>query len=129
MKVFIVDASSIVREHLVALLCDVQGIEITGQAENAAEAIQSIKVLRPDAVILDLQIQGGNGIEVLRDIKRGATSPLVMVFTNDPSPQSELQRMQAGADFFLDKTNDVERLLEIVGTLSEETLSELKKDG
>jgi len=129
MRVFIVDDSSIVRERLVALLRDIQGIEITGQSGDATEAIQSIRGLSPDAVILDLQIQGGNGFDVLRDIKQRETSPVVMVFTNDPSQQSEQRCMDAGADFFLDKTTDIARLLEIVGSLSRESSSVLDRDG
>jgi DNA-binding NarL/FixJ family response regulator len=119
MRVFIVDDSSVVRERLVALLSDLQGIEISGQAENAAEAIQSIRGLSPDAVILDLQIRGGNGLDVLRDIKRRGASAVVLVFTNDPFPGSEQRCRDAGADYFFDKTTDVEKLIDSVKSLEQ----------
>jgi DNA-binding NarL/FixJ family response regulator len=104
---------------LVALLCDLQGIEISGQAENTGDAIHSIRGLSPDAVILDLQIGGGNGLDVLRDIRQRGASPVVMVFTNDPFPGSEQRCRDAGADYFLDKTNDVEKLIDIVKGLEQ----------
>lgn len=118
MRVFIVDDSSVVRERLVSLLCDVQGIEITGEAETAVDAIHTIRGLSLDAVILDLQIRGGNGIDVLRDIKKRDSSPVVMVFTNDAFPGSEQRCRDAGADFFFDKSADVEKLIDIVKDLA-----------
>jgi two-component system LytT family response regulator len=69
MKVFIVDDSALVRERIMAMISEHPGIEITGQAKNAQEGINSILKLKPNTVILDIRMPGGNGIEVLKNIR------------------------------------------------------------
>ena len=64
MKVFIADDSPILRERLDAMLSELPGIKIVGQAGNVADAIETIRALHPDVVILDIRMPGGSGIGV-----------------------------------------------------------------
>jgi DNA-binding NarL/FixJ family response regulator len=111
--VFIADDSHIVREHLVTMLEELAGIEVVGQADNVAEAINGISKLRPDAVILDILMPGGSGIEVLENIKQAGAGPLVIILTNYPYPVYRQKCMQAGADFFLDKSSEFDQIPEL----------------
>ncbi|HEY9282753.1 MAG TPA: response regulator transcription factor [Pyrinomonadaceae bacterium] len=115
--IFIADDSDPVRERLTALLSDIEGAEVVGQAKNAAEAIEGVRSLNPDLVILDIQMPGGNGIDVLKAIKRGPSPPLVMMLTNHAYPQYRKKCMALGADFFLDKSKDLERLAAICASM------------
>ena len=63
LKVFITDDSVLVRERLVGLISELEAVELVGQAESAPEAIEAIPRLRPNVVILDIRLPGGNGIE------------------------------------------------------------------
>jgi DNA-binding NarL/FixJ family response regulator len=113
-KVFIADDSLIVRENLVTILEELAGIEIVGQAENVAEAISAIRILKPDAVILDIRMPGGSGIDVLRNIKQDdSAAVLVIVLTNYPYPVYRQKCLQAGADFFLDKSTEFDQIPEL----------------
>jgi len=112
-KVFIVDDSLIVREHLVTMLDELAGIEIVGQAENVAEAISGIRILQPDVVILDIRMPGGNGIDVLQNIKQDEVAPMVIILTNYPYPGYRQKCLQAGADFFLDKSTEFDQIPEL----------------
>ena len=112
-KVFIVDDSLIVREHLVTMLDELVGIEIVGQAENVAEAISGIRIIRPDVVILDIRMPGGNGIDVLQTIKQDEAAPMVIILTNYPYPGYRQKCLQAGADFFLDKSTEFDQIPEL----------------
>ena len=112
-KVFIVDDSLIVREHLVTMLEELAGIEIVGQAENVAEAISGIRILQPDVVILDIRMPGGNGIDVLQTIKQDEAAPMVIILTNYPYPGYRQKCLQAGADFFLDKSTEFDQIPEL----------------
>jgi len=112
-KVFIVDDSLIVREHLVTMLDELAGIEIVGQAENVAEAINGIRILQPDVVILDIRMPDGNGIDVLRHVKQDEVSPMVIILTNYPYPAYRQKCLEAGADFFLDKSTEFDQIPEL----------------
>lgn len=109
-KVFIADDSLIVREHLVTMFDELAGIEVVGQAENVAEAISAIRLLQPDAVILDILMPGGSGIKVLENIKQAGAGPMVIVLTNYPYPVFRQKCLQAGADFFLDKSTEFDQI-------------------
>jgi len=111
-KVFIADDSLIVREHLVMMFDELAGVEVVGQAENVAEAISAIRLLQPDAVILDILMPGGSGIKVLENIKQAGEGPgpMFIVLTNYPYPVFRQKCLQAGADFFLDKSTEFDQI-------------------
>ena len=109
-KVFIADDSLIVREHLVTMIEELAGIEIVGQADNVAEAISAISKLQPDVVILDILMPGGSGIKVLQNIKQAGVGPMVIILTNYPYPAFRQKCLQAGADFFLDKSTEFDQI-------------------
>ena len=109
-KVFIADDSLIVRQHLVTLLDELAGIEIVGQAETVAEAIKGIVELQPDVVILDIRMPGGSGIDVLQRVKQDEVTPIVIILTNYPYPGYRRKCLQAGADFFLDKSTEFDQI-------------------
>lgn len=118
--VFIVDDSKALRERLVNMLSEIDGIEIVGEARNAAEAIAGVRSLKPRVVILDIQMPGGNGIEVLKIIKQESPAPIVMMLTNHSYAQYREKCMQLGADYFLDKAKDFGKLTEIFQDLIEQ---------
>ena len=109
-KVFIADDSLIVREHLVTMFDELAGIEIVGQAETVAEAVTGIQKLHPDVVILDIRMPGGSGIDVLKRVKQGEVTPMVIILTNYPYPGYRQKCLQAGADFFLDKSTEFDQI-------------------
>lgn len=109
-KVFIADDSRIVLERLITLLEELTGVEIVGQAENVTEAIRDIRNLQPDVAILDIHLPDGNGIDVLRQIKQDGAGPIVIILTNYPYPGYRQRCLQAGADFFLDKSTEFDQI-------------------
>lgn len=112
-KVFIADDSLIVQEHLVTMFNELAGVEIVGQAENVAEAISAIRRLQPDVVILDIRMPGGSGIDVLETIKQDETAPMVIILTNYPYRGYRQRCLNAGADFFLDKSTEFDQIPEL----------------
>lgn len=115
MKVLIADDSKVVVERLADLLRDVAGLEVIGKAGDAPQAILSIRQMNPDAVILDLQMPGGSGLDVLRAVRPDHPNMFVLVCTNYPYPQFREECLAAGADFFLDKSTEFEKLPVILG--------------
>jgi len=117
-KVFVVDDSVIVRERLITLLGELPNVTITGEAEKARDAIAGIQKARPDIVVLDISMPGGSGIQVLETLKKERPSPMVIMLTNFDQPQYRQRCMQLGADHFLDKSSNFERVIDIVREFS-----------
>lgn len=119
MRIFIADDSVLLREQVIGMLSTLIGIEIVGQSEYSLESFHAICELAPDIVILDIHLIGGSGIDVLRRIKRLDAAPIVIMFTNSTTPPYRRKCMQAGADFFLDKSSEFENVRAIIQSLSE----------
>jgi DNA-binding NarL/FixJ family response regulator len=118
MRVLIADDSRVVVERLADLLREVPGVQLVGKAKDAPEAIHSIVKKNPDAVILDLQMPGGSGLEVLRTIRQTHPSVWVLICTNYPYPQYREECIAAGANYFLDKSAEFEKIPEILRDLT-----------
>jgi len=118
MRVFIADDSRVVVERLADLLKEVPGVQLVGRANDVPEAIHSIVKTNPDAVILDLQMPGGSGLDVLRSIRRSHPSVWVVICTNYPYPQYREECIAAGANYFLDKSAEFEKIPEILRDLT-----------
>jgi CheY-like chemotaxis protein len=112
--VFLVDDSPLVRERLAALLSELPNVEVVGQADLAFEAIDSIRKLRPAAVVLDISMPGGSGLQVLEAIKRDRVGPMVIVLTNFANDHYRQKCLELGADYFFDKSTEFERVTEVL---------------
>jgi DNA-binding NarL/FixJ family response regulator len=96
----------------------VQGLEVIGQAADVPTAIEAARRLRPDALILDIRMPGGSGLDVLRSVKGSARPPLVIVLTTFASPEHRKIYLDAGADYFFSKSADVPVAIEVLRRLS-----------
>ena len=121
MKVFIADDSKVIVERLADLLRDVPGVEFTGQAGDVPETMRCIEEKKPDALILDLQIPGGSGLEVLRAIRPDHPALQILVCTNYAYPQYREECLSAGANYFLDKSAEFEKIPAILRDLIRNT--------
>jgi DNA-binding NarL/FixJ family response regulator len=117
MKLFVADDSAMLREKIIGLLAEVNGIEIIGQAQDAREAFDAIRELKPDVVTLNIEMIGGTGMEVLKGIKHQEPAPVVIMLTNRTSSPYRQKCLEAGADFFLDKSTEFGKVREIVREL------------
>ncbi|MGD0783633.1 MAG: response regulator [Candidatus Aminicenantales bacterium] len=117
MKIFIVEDSKLVIERLTRMFSERPGQEVVGTSGGAQKALKGIDAARPDVVILDLRLQGGTGWDVLRTLKSRPISPVVIMLTNFPSPLHRVKARQYGADYFLDKAEEFDKLGEILDSL------------
>lgn len=117
-KVFVADDSIVLRERLLEMLQEIAGVEVLGCAADGLHAINCIRELKPDAVVLDIQMPCGTGLDVLKNVKKAGTGPLVIVFTNFPYPQYRKRALECGAEFFFDKTTEFEKLRELFEQLT-----------
>lgn len=113
-NVFIVDDSEIVRERLTSLLSEVPAINIVGAADNPLAATESIVALRPDVVILDIFLNGGSGIHVLKSIRAKQITSKVIMLTNYAQEEYRRKCFEEGADYFFDKSIEFDKVAEVI---------------
>lgn len=123
MKVLIADDSVMVCRRLASLLVRHVGITIVGEAHTVPEAISAIDRYKPEVIILDIQMPGGTGMDVLQKAKQILPTCVVIMFTNYNYPQYRKRYLEAGADFFFDKSTDYQKLTAILDRMSETVLA------
>ena len=115
-KVLIVEDSPIVRERLAGLIAGVRNVAIVGQTGDGFQAQALFRQHRPDAVVLDIQVPGINGMDLLAQFKREHPACVVMVLTTYAFKEFRQRCVALGADYFFDKSSEFERVTEVLGT-------------
>ena len=96
-RVVIADDHPVVRGGLSALLASVPSVVVAGMAGTGREAIRAAVTLRPDVLVLDIQMPDLTGIEAAREIARAAPDVAVLMLTMFDDDDSVLAAMRAGA--------------------------------
>jgi len=110
-RLLIVDDNPEVRRDLRTLLPLVGDLEIVGEAADGLEALDLIETLRPDVVLLDLQMPVLDGYDAAQRIKGRWPGCRVVAFTVHDDPTARQRAGQAGADAFLVKGSPVVALV------------------
>ena len=112
-KVFLADDSALIRTRIAAMLAE-RGMRIVGQAETPQGCIDGILAARPDVVVLDVHLEGGSGLQVLRAVRLAAPAIAFVVFSNNGGPAYRKRYLGEGADRFLDKSAEFDQLAQAV---------------
>jgi len=113
LRVFLADDSVAVRERVGALLA-AQGLHVEGGAGTPQECIAAIVASRPDVVVLDVQLDGGSGLQVLDAVRPLAPEVAFVVFSNNAAPAYRTRYLGRGAAHFLDKSREHDRLADAI---------------
>lgn len=100
------------------MLAQIDGVQIAWQAGSVPEAIAAFHRQQPDAVILDIAMPEGSGMDVLKEIKKNAAGTTVIILTNFPLPQLKQSYLEAGADYFFDKSLEFKKVDAILRLLT-----------
>ena len=112
LRTLIVDDEPIARQVLREELEMIEGVEVVGEADNGAKALEQIAKHGPDLVLLDLQMPAMGGFEVVSGIRRGSHMPVIVIVTAYDS--YAVQAFEAGAIDYLLKPVAQERLRQAV---------------
>ena len=122
-RVFLADDSSLVREKMRRLLSALPRIIICGEAADAKEAVTAIHASAADAVILDIDLHESSGLDVLAELKRKDTAPVVIILTIHAFEEMGRYYLDAGADHYFEKGANFDDLLNLLERLSLEQAS------
>jgi DNA-binding NarL/FixJ family response regulator len=119
LTVVLADDSEVVRQRLRNVIAAIPDVDVVAEAPDADQAVARIREHSPDVVVLDMFMPGGGGTRVLQDLRGADNRPITLVFTNFAYPEYRDACLQLGADHFLDKSADLERLLSIISQLAQ----------
>ncbi|MES2787127.1 MAG: response regulator [Pseudomonadota bacterium] len=115
LKVFLADDSALIRTRVAAMLA-APAMTIVGQGSTPRACIDGICASHPDVVVLDVQLEGGTGLDVLRGVREAAGTagagalPEFIVFSNNAEDAYRKRYLAEGAHVFLDKSTQFDQL-------------------
>jgi two-component system response regulator DesR len=115
-KVFLADDSAMIRDRVAAMLGG-REMAIVGQAVTPQASIDGILAAHPDVVVLDVQLEGGTGLQVLRSVRQSAPDIAFVVFSNNAGPAYRKRYLHEGAQRFLDKSSEFDQLADVVAAV------------
>lgn len=108
-RVFLADDSDLIRSRVSALLAE-NAMQVVGEAATPERCISGILSSGAQVVVLDAQLEGGTGLEVLRAVRQADPGIAFVVFSNNAAPAYRKRYLGEGAVSFLDKSSDFEQL-------------------
>lgn len=117
LNILVVDDTELVVQRLFEMLSELNGVEKLFKANSYTEAVAVMEKDVPDIVLLDIQMPGKNGIELLQFIRNTYPNVITVMFTNRVSDYYREICENIGANYFIDKSTEFERIPGIVQEL------------
>ena len=113
-QVLIIDDSTPIRERVAELLSKSPQVLIAGQVGSGREALAAVEYLRPDVAIVDIRLPDMSGIALLKIFKARFPAMRVIMLTNLDDDRYRSQCLYLGADHYLNKTMEFEKIIDTV---------------
>ncbi len=113
-NVLVVDDHSIIRKGIHLLLQDTPDLRVTGEAESGMEALKLVRENNYDVVLLDINMPGEHGIDVLKKLKASHPSLPVVILSMYSEQEYAMRSLKAGASAYLNKQSALTDLVAAV---------------
>ena len=113
-RILLIDHHELVRSGLQRLLDDAEQLTVVGEAASGEEAVELTRSLKPDVVLMDVQVPGIGGLEATRRIAQGTPDSRIVIITvqiDDPFPA---QLLDAGASGYLTKHCGIDEIVDAI---------------
>lgn len=117
MKVFLADDSAPIRQRVAAML-SAKAMTVVGEGQTPRGCIDGILASHPDVVVLDCQLEGGTGLEVLRAVRQADPDVAFVVLSNNAGAAYRKRYLAEGAQSFLDKSTEFDQLALAIASAS-----------
>ena len=116
-RILIVDDHSLLRQGIAGILAPEQDMEVVGEAENGADAVEAFAQLQPDVTLMDLQMPVMSGIDAITLIHDRAPNARIVVLTTYQGDVQAVRALKAGARGYLLKSSLIDELLTAIRTV------------
>jgi two-component system, NarL family, response regulator DevR len=113
-RVLIVDDHPVLRRGLRSLLSSYSDIEVVGEGENAATALQAAQDSSPNIILLDIHLPGPNGIEIAHQLRKQVPEAKIIILSAFDNKEYVLETLRAGAYAYLLKNTSDETVVEAI---------------
>jgi DNA-binding NarL/FixJ family response regulator len=117
-RIVLADDHMLIREGIRALVALVPDMSLVGEAKDGTEAVRVVVDTRPDVLLLDMRMPGGDGLWVVRELRRRELLPSTLILSTFDDDAAALDVVRAGARGFLLKDVTLDRLVDAVRTLA-----------
>ncbi|MEX0997787.1 MAG: response regulator [Flavobacteriaceae bacterium] len=117
MKIISVDDSESISTHLSELIDKIDSFIYSGNAFTITEALELIETVKPKIVFLDIFLKDENGLGLLAHLKEHLPDIVVIMLTNNNELIYRNKAKQLGADYFLDKSYEFDKIPELLNSL------------
>lgn len=114
LKVLVVEDEALLRQTLVQLLRREADLEVVGAAKDGRQAVSEALILRPEVILMDLELPSLSGIEATQQIKAQRPETAIVALTHLGDDETLFAALQAGAISYVLKDASVEQILEVV---------------
>ena len=116
-KILMVDDHKIVREGLCALVNGEPDMEVIGQAQDGGEAIRLTRRLKPDVIVMDVNMPGMDGVDATRRIVNNVPDIKIIALTMYPKKSFVMEMLSAGASGYILKNDAFAELAKAINTV------------
>ncbi len=117
MKVLFADDSVLILDRLQEMICKHKHVEIVGALKNGNDTLSAILNLNPDLVIVDINMPGLSGLEVLHEIRKVNKTLKIIILTFFAIDSYKKIAIREGADYFFSKVDDFEKVSSVVAEM------------
>jgi DNA-binding NarL/FixJ family response regulator len=115
--VALVEDSILMRAHVAASLSDVKGVGPIWQAHDVPSALRLLGTLKPDVLILDIELPGQSGLDLLKVVRKEDTVVIIMLTIHD-HPKMRQRAADLGVNYFFSKLSEFDRVADVCRELA-----------
>jgi DNA-binding NarL/FixJ family response regulator len=123
MKILIADDSPVIRNSLRKLISTFNGSSTIFESGSVQDTIKKIAEVKPDILILDIMMPGGNGFDVMSCVRESENKITVIVLTNFATEPNRKKSIEEKVDYFLDKSTEFLKIVDICNGLKLSTVT------
>ena len=110
MKILLADDSDLILNRLQDIVRNYDQLELVGSFCNGSETLKAMRLMKPDLAIVDIQMPGYTGLEVLHEIRKENKTMKFVILTLFSSGFYRQRAMKEGADYFFSKAEDFDKI-------------------